>query len=113
MNFKTTARALATLVLTASAVAAPAMAQSVDGPISVTVRYADLDIGHAAGAAMLLRRLQAAADQACGGASHELDRMVAYEHCRDETLSRAVARVNAPLLTAAAKPVAAIRVALR
>lgn len=115
MIFKTTARVVATMVLTASAVAAPAMAQSAGEPIGITVRYSDLDLGHAAGAAVLMRRLRTAAELACGGAPdlRELGQMAAFERCRDDAVNQAVAKVNAPLLTAAARSGAITRIALR
>ena len=115
MIFKTTARLAAAIVLTASAVAAPAMAQSASEPIGVTVSYRDLDLNHAAGAAVLLRRLQAAAEQACGGAPDPrvLGQRPAFEQCRNDAVSHAVAKLNAPLLTAAAQSGAVTRVALR
>jgi UrcA family protein len=111
----TTARILGVLSLAASAVSLPAAAQSVDEPVSITVSYADLDISHAAGAAVLLRRLQSAAVKACGGAPdiRVLGEEAAFEKCRVAAVTRAVAQVNSPQLTAQAKTAHAIQVAGR
>jgi UrcA family protein len=115
MTQLTAARTLSALILTASAMAAPAYARPADDPVSITVSYADLDIGHPAGAAILLRRVQAAAAQACGGAPdiRLLAETAAFERCRREAVNRAVAEVNSPLLTASAKARRVIQVAGR
>jgi UrcA family protein len=115
MTSLTTARALSALIVAASAVALPAAAQSVDEPVSVTVSYADLDIGHQAGAATLLHRLQTAAVQACGGAPdiRVLGEVAAFDKCRRAAVSRAVAEVHSPMLTALARTGHAIQVAGR
>lgn len=65
------------------------------------VRYADLDIGHAAGAAALYKRIKMAAREVCEpqfnpwqqGFSHETST------CRHDAIERAVSDVNAPTLT--------------
>jgi UrcA family protein len=84
--------------------AAPALAQTSDTVPSVTVRYGDLDIGSPAGAHALLRRIEAAANTACGGAQdiRPLDRWAVFEACRRSAVDRAVAQVDSPTLTAAA-----------
>jgi UrcA family protein len=97
-------RTLAFLSLAGSVIAAPAVAQSVDERVSINVSYADLDIRHASGAAVLLHRLDAAAVRACGGEPdlRVLAAVAAFEKCRTTALNQAVAQVNAPALTAAA-----------
>jgi UrcA family protein len=109
------ARALGALVLAASAVALPAAAQSVEEPVSVAVTFADLDIGHPAGAAILLHRLQAAAVKACGGTPdvRVLGETAAFDKCRQAAVSRAVDQVHSPVLTAMAQKAHAIQVAGR
>jgi UrcA family protein len=104
MTRSMTAQALAALILAGSAIAIPAAAQPGDQPISITVSYADLEIGHPAGANVLLQRLQAAAVEACGGLPDVrlLAQVAAFERCRREALSRAVAQINSPMLNAAA-----------
>lgn len=104
MTRSTTAQALSALVLAASVLGGHAAAQPIDQPISVTVSYADLDIGHPAGATVLLHRLETAAVQACGGMPDVrlLAQVAAFDRCRRESVSRAVAQVNSPILNAAA-----------
>ena len=110
-----TARVVGAFFLAASAVALPAAAQSVDEPVSVAVSFADLDIGHTAGANILLHRLQAAAVKACGGLPdiRVLGEMAAFDKCRREAVGRAVATINSPLLTAMAQKGHAIQIARR
>ena len=97
--------ALSAFVLAASAVtAAPASAASLDEPVTITVSYRDLDISHPAGATVLLHRLEAAATKTCGGKPdvRVLEEVAAFDKCRDAAINRAVAAIDAPLLTAAA-----------
>jgi UrcA family protein len=67
---------------------------------SVTVRSDDLDLSTERGAAFMLRRLEAAADQVCGRSVAERypGTRDDYETCRAATLSAAVSRLNAPAL---------------
>ena len=96
-----------TLTLTAAAafgliVAAPAGAQTSEAPISISVQYADLNLNHAAGANMLLQRINSAAVRACGGAPDIRlpAQRSAFDQCRKAAVSQAVAEVNSPVLTA-------------
>jgi UrcA family protein len=86
------------------ACAAPVLAQTSDTVPSVRVNYGDLNIGSPAGAQVLLKRLEAAANTACGGAPdiRELDRRASFEACRRAALAGAVTAVASPLLTAVA-----------
>jgi UrcA family protein len=102
-------RFLTTPVLCLAAVAAlscavPAVAQTSDTAPSVSVKYRDLNIGSPAGARVLLKRIEAAATTACGGAPdiRELDRWASVEACRRSAVARAVAAVDSPMLTAMA-----------
>ena len=108
------AKALAALVV-ATSIAAPAFAQSVDEPISVTVSYGDLDLSHAAGAQALLHRLEYAADKACGGAPdiRVLAQRAIYDKCRTTAVEKAVDQVKSPILTALAQKGPVIRIAHR
>jgi UrcA family protein len=110
-------RVVSALMLAASTLAAPATAAPlIDEPINITVSYRDLDIGHPAGAQVLLRRLEAAARKACGGTPdiRVLAEVAEFDKCRSAALDHAVAGINAPLLTAAAtKSGAVVRVAHR
>ena len=60
------------------------------------VRYSDLDLTHAAGAAALYSRISAAARAVCEPANSE---RWPDSRCVDLALARAVADVNAPVLT--------------
>jgi UrcA family protein len=84
--------------------AAPVLARTSDTVPSVSVKYGDLNIGSPAGAQALLRRIEAAANTACGGAPdiRELDRWASFEACRGSAVARAVVAVDSPMLTAMA-----------
>ena len=91
-------------LLGALAPALPAAAQSDADPISVSVRYSDLDVSRPEGANILLRRVNRAADQACGG---EPDIRLIREHsqyanCKKLAVDRALGQLPAPVVTAAA-----------
>ena len=60
------------------------------------VRFADLDLTQPAGARQLYRRIESAAHEVCAGYGlRDYDR-----RCADAAITRAVAEVGAPLLTA-------------
>jgi UrcA family protein len=84
--------------------AAPVLAQTSDTVPSVSVRYGDLNIGLPAGAQVLLKRLEAAANTACGGAPdiRQLNQLAGFEACRRSAVARAVVAVDSPTLTAMA-----------
>ena len=73
----------------------------------VTVSYSDLDLRARGDARVMLTRLQHAAYRACGGDARmhpDYDLMwqhvdKVYQDCRNDAVSRAVATVDAPLLT--------------
>lgn len=84
--------------------AIPAHAQISDAVPSVMVKYGDLNIGSRAGAQALLRRIEAAANTACGGAPdiRQLDQWAGFQACRGSAVARAVVAVDSPMLTAMA-----------
>ena len=84
--------------------AAPALAQTSDTVPSVAVKYSDLNIGSRSGAQVLLKRIEAAANTACGGAPdiRQLDQWASFEACRKSAVARAVVAVDSPMLTAMA-----------
>ena len=86
------------------ACAAPVLAQTSDTAPSVSVKYRDRDIGSPAGAQVLLGRIEAAANTACGGAPdiRQLDQLASFEACRRSAVARAVVAVDSPMLTAIA-----------
>jgi UrcA family protein len=64
------------------------------------VRYADLDIAGNAGAAVLYRRIKAAAATVCGiDGERDLARQAHAQACMDRAIAQAVSIVNAPALT--------------
>jgi UrcA family protein len=94
---------LAGAVLLASAERASAEPQ--EPANSVRVSFADLDISHPAGAETLLTRIERAAVTVCGEEEPGLPllaRDFAYRQCREDAVSQAVSRMNAPMLTAVA-----------
>jgi UrcA family protein len=66
-----------------------------------TVKYGDLDLSRAEGAAHLYSRIQTAARAVCGPAisSGARDSILVSWHCMEQSIARAVADVNAPTLT--------------
>jgi len=70
-----------------------------------TVSFADLDIGHEAGAEVLYARIRSAARAVCEPQlDRELTLLTNYRHCVDAAIGRAVADVNAPALTTLYRP---------
>ena len=65
-----------------------------------TVSYADLDLGHEAGARALLARIKSAAKRVCGTAPDARDTDPSYRKCVDRALDRAVTEVNRPAVNA-------------
>lgn len=80
--------------------AAPVLANAPAETRSVSVRYADLDLASAAGAAALYQRLQGAARVVCGYADRNLAMLRYVNRCNHSAISDAVSSVNAPLLSA-------------
>src|SRR4051812_36895842 len=65
------------------------------------VRYDDIRLISAVGAAVLYGRLHSAADRACGGPldTVPLQQRSRYKACVDDAVAKAVADVNSPMLT--------------
>ena len=82
--------------------ASSAFAASPDAPVSIKVSIADLNMASEAGARTALRRLQYAADEACGGdiADQTLGEQMQFRTCAKQALQRAVEAINQPALTA-------------
>jgi UrcA family protein len=113
-----TVRALLLTFAAAAALtaAAPALAQTNEEPATVSVRYADLDINHAAGAKVLIERIENASVRACGGAPdiRELQVRAVFDKCHDSAFNRAVTTLDAPVVTAiAGQPLNKVRLASR
>lgn len=78
-------------------------ADSAEDVVAVNVRYGDLDLGKSADAAVMLRRIDAAASQACGASDFSLKEYrlaVGRSSCHQESMSRAVAALNARAVSA-------------
>jgi UrcA family protein len=99
---RTLAIGAATVLCALSTQAATAHGRSPQEFKSVVVRYADLNLGTTAGVQALYARLSSAADAACGGQQHmvELRQRHSYGVCYDETLAKAVRKVNSARLQA-------------
>ena len=94
----------AALSCAAPALAQTSLAQTSDTVPSVAVKYGDLDLGSPAGAQRLLKRIEAAANTACGGAPdiRQLNQWTSFEACRRSAVARAVVAVDSPMLAAMA-----------
>ena len=79
---------------------APVLASAPVETRSVSVRYADLDLASASGAAALYQRLQGAARVVCGYGDENLAILSYVNRCNHSAISAAVSSVNAPLLSA-------------
>lgn len=82
--------------------AGAAMAQT-DTATQVPVRYGDLNVSNASGAAVMLQRIDDAATEACGafkGSLREYRLVVQRSTCHRESMERAVAAVDSPALSA-------------
>jgi UrcA family protein len=66
-----------------------------------TVRYDDIRLISAVGAAVLYGRLRSAAERACGGPTETvpLSQRQRFKTCVNDAVSKAVADVNNPMLT--------------
>lgn len=89
-------------VAIAGAMVAPASAERITQTTSISVSYADLDLNRVEGVITLSKRLERAADRVCGkiqrGMTYRMQREVTS--CREASVAKAVAAIDAPLLTA-------------
>jgi UrcA family protein len=68
---------------------------------SVTVHFADLDLSHSQGVALLYRRLKGAAETVCAAQNgRDLGSQMRFKVCWQAALSTAVTKVDQPALTA-------------
>jgi UrcA family protein len=97
--------AVAALAMTALIPVATALADAPDGSAApqVVVKYADLDLTSDADAAVLLRRIEAAARQVCGDPREvqPLVRLMPVRQCNTQAIEHAVAALGAPKVTLA------------
>jgi UrcA family protein len=91
-------RALGAVIMTS--VFAIASAGSPDQCLQRTVSFADLDITHPAGAAVLYERIRAAAREVCRASiEHDLNFAELSGSCVHDAIARAVNEVNTPTLS--------------
>jgi UrcA family protein len=98
LNISVIAAALALTALACPAATAHAQVQAG----SLRVSYDDLNLSSPKGAETLMRRLNAAADKVCGWrpSPRQLRAVIRFKACMNDSVSRAVAEVNSPQLTA-------------
>lgn len=97
--------------LTALAIVAPALAHAEDAQMRVKV--GDLNLASDAGASTALRRIGTAANSFCGGGGEAILQLQAYRQCRQTMMAKAVARLDAPRVTALYQPASRMMVAKR
>jgi UrcA family protein len=86
-----------------SAAVTPAFADPRDASPSITVEYDDLNLGRTADAEDMLVRLEDASRRVCRSAGQGLRgiaRFEARQTCEAQSLERAVAQLDAPVVTA-------------
>jgi UrcA family protein len=74
-------------------------------PPSLSVRYDDLDFSHAPDAQVMLDRIEAAAEKACGGTPdfREYRQLAVFDHCRRGAIKQTVDQLDKPMLTKVAE----------
>jgi UrcA family protein len=92
------------LLLSLLATGGTSLAMATDPIVTVkteTVRYGDIRLISAVGAAVLYGRLQNAAERACGGPLETvpLVQRTRFKSCVDDAVAKAVSDVNNPMLT--------------
>jgi UrcA family protein len=81
--------------------AASASAQPALNGEQIKVSTAGLDLNTESGARTLLKRIEHAAAQVCGGEpSNRMDRIKTFRPCTKEVMNRTVSEINAPTVTA-------------
>jgi UrcA family protein len=94
--FVTATMATAWLAVTSTAV----HAADPSGPMSITVRYGDLNLANPYGIERLYRRIVGAAQQVCRNLDGiSLEEKAEFSICTKESIARAVAAVDQPALT--------------
>jgi UrcA family protein len=102
------AQRLAATLAAILAVSAPgfaaAQSASTDAPVSITVKYSDLNLNAPAGAQTLMRRIDTAATQACGGQpdSRELGERARFDKCHSAAVEQTMHRFSESDLAALA-----------
>jgi len=89
---------IATAIFGALALSFSAVSAADPSSASITVKYADLDLASPSGARVLYERIRAAAQSACNYFWFKTDADEA--RCLQNTIAKAVTKVNQPPLTA-------------
>lgn len=90
----------AILAVTLASICAIARAGDPVEPAQRTVRFADLDLTHAAGVTVLRHRIRAAAEEVCQPLyQHDLVMLAASRACVTDAIARAVKDINSPTLS--------------
>lgn len=92
----------AALAITGLTAIGPAHADDWSKVPQLDVPYGDLNLAHSAGAKTMLRRIKSAAPRVCGGkpAHYYFKAVVRFRQCVHTATDGAVAKLNAPLVTA-------------
>jgi UrcA family protein len=104
------------LCAVAALLVAPVAAQAADEVVTIAVRHGDLNLSNPADAARMMKRLDVASLRACGASTfslREVREATRHEDCYQAGLNRAVADLNAPLVTAILRDHSAMQVASR
>jgi UrcA family protein len=95
------------MMIGALALSTPALADVRPSPenpdrLQTTIRHDDLNLARPHHAAVMLARIETAAKAVCGGAPapNELMKSKLFRACMAETTDQAVAKLDAPLVTA-------------
>jgi UrcA family protein len=78
----------------------PAAADEFTAPRTETVRYADLDVTHAPGAAELFQRVKSAAERVCADPGRSLAAQAHHSACMRSAVSGAVTQIDEPAVSA-------------
>lgn len=81
------------LMFAAAAVGAAVPASAQEAPVSIKVRYADLNLASPQGVTALNQRIKAAARQVCGPQPTNLDETMAMRRCQTDAIRSAEPQV--------------------
>jgi UrcA family protein len=96
-----TSTKIALILLTVAAAGPLYAGDAWDKPASKTVSYTELDLARPAADEKLYQRIRAAAREVCESLEGRgLEKLKPHQQCLDNAISRAVAQVNHPKLTA-------------
>jgi UrcA family protein len=103
MNIRRLRAGAAALTVLCAGLAFTAPSLAVEDAVPLAVDYGDLDLSTERGAETLLRRIETAAERACGlraGHNRDIELRRQMRACAESAIEEAVSRIDAPLLTA-------------